>query len=61
MATIVKKKPGYSDDKLIAEFQRQVREEGIIPETRERSRYIKPSRRRYEKEKSQSKSGGRSF
>lgn len=51
MATVVKKKPGQTDDQLIAQFKKKVLNEEIIEEVREREFYQKPSRKRYEREK----------
>ena len=55
MSTIVKKEPGESEDKLIAKFRKKVAESGILLELKQRERYIKPSRRRYEKNKERAK------
>ncbi|MBI4059364.1 30S ribosomal protein S21 [Candidatus Microgenomates bacterium] len=51
MATIVKKEPGESDDKLIAKFRKRVLDSGVLLEWKKRERYTKPSRERYEREK----------
>ena len=51
MATIVKKKPGQSDDSLVAKFRKKVLNEDIIGEIKKREYYTKPSRKRYEREK----------
>lgn len=51
MATVVKKKPGQTDDQLIAQFRKKVLYEDIIEEVREREFYLKPSRKRYERER----------
>lgn len=51
MATVVKKRPGQSDDQLIAQFRKKVLFEEIIEEVREREFYLKPSRKRYERER----------
>lgn len=51
MATIVKKEPGETEDKLIAKFRKKVAESGILLELKKRERYVKPSRERYEKER----------
>jgi len=45
---IVKKKKGESDDRLIARFKKQVLNEGILLELRDRERYKKPAERRKE-------------
>ena len=55
MATIVKKKPGQTDDQLIAQFKKKVLYEEIIEEVREREFYTKPSRKRYERERANKK------
>lgn len=51
MVTIVKKKPGQTDDQLIAAFRKKIFNEDIVGEIREREFYLKPSRKRYEREK----------
>ncbi len=53
MATVVKKKPGDSDDKLIAAFRKKVLADDIINELKKREFYQKPSRVRYEKKRMQ--------
>lgn len=55
MSTVVKKEPGDSEEKLIAKFRKKVAESGILLELKNRERYIKPSRRRYEREKERAK------
>lgn len=55
MSTVVKKEPGDSEEKLIAKFRKKVAESGILIELRSRERFIKPSRKRYEKEKERAK------
>lgn len=55
MSTVVKKEPGESEDKLIAKFRKKVLDSGILLELKRRERYIKPSRRRYEREKERAK------
>lgn len=47
---VVKKKKGESTDRLIARFKKQVLEAGIIPEARDRSRFI-PKGEKKKKEK----------
>jgi ribosomal protein S21 len=51
MATIVRKKPGQSDDSLIASFRKKILNEQVLEEIREREFYLKPSRKRYERER----------
>lgn len=46
---VVTKKPGESDDRLIARFKKRVLDEDIIQEARDRSQYIPPSQKRKEK------------
>lgn len=46
---IVKKKPGESDDKLIARFRKKVLDEGIVIEARERKHHKKKSEEKKEK------------
>ncbi len=49
MATIVRKEPGDTEEKLIAKFRRKVQAEQIIPEIKEREFYKPPSVRRKER------------
>lgn len=51
MATIVRKKPGQSEDSLIAQFRKKILNEEVLEEMKEREFYLKPSRKRYEREK----------
>ena len=51
MATVVKKRPGQTDDQLIAQFKKRVLNEEIIEEVKQREFYLKPSRKRYERER----------
>jgi len=51
MATIVKKKPGQSEDSLIAQFRKKILNEEVLEEVKKREFYLKPSRKRYEREK----------
>lgn len=51
MATVVRKKPGQSDDSLIAIFRKKILNEQVLEEMREREFYLKPSRKRYERER----------
>lgn len=53
MPTVVKKKPGDSDDKLIAAFRKKVLADDVINELKKREFYQKPSRIRYEKKRMQ--------
>lgn len=43
MATIVRKKPGESEDKLIAKFRKKIQAEQFLTEIKEREHYKKPS------------------
>ncbi|HUV43096.1 MAG TPA: 30S ribosomal protein S21 [Patescibacteria group bacterium] len=43
MATVVRKKPGESDDKLIAKFRKKVQVEQLLTEIKELEYYEKPS------------------
>lgn len=43
MPTVVRKKPGQSDDKLIADFRKKVLNDEIILELKKREFYRKPS------------------
>ncbi|MCJ7792707.1 MAG: 30S ribosomal protein S21 [Candidatus Marinimicrobia bacterium] len=49
MATIVRKKPGESDDKLIAKFRKKVQYEQLLTEIKEREYYKKPSVKKKER------------
>ena len=43
MPTVVRKKPGQSDDKLIADFRKKVLADEILLEMKKREFYRKPS------------------
>ena len=43
MPTIVRKKPGQSEDKLIADFRKKVLNDEILLELKKREHYKKPS------------------
>lgn len=45
------KKPGESDDRLIARFKKKVLEEEIIPEARARAQFVSKAEKRKEKKK----------
>lgn len=49
MPTVVRKKPGQSDDRLIADFRKKVLIDEIILEYKDRDRYKKPSLKRQER------------
>ena len=49
VATIVRKKPGESDDKLIAKFRKKVQYEQLLTEIKEREYYKKPSVKKKER------------
>jgi len=49
MVMIVKKKPGESDDRLIAEFRKKVQAEQLLPELKEREYYKPESVKKKEK------------
>ena len=49
MATIVKKKPGQTDDQLIAQFRKKVLNEEVLEEIAKRDFYQKPSAIKHEK------------
>ena len=53
MTTVVRKKPGESDDKLIAKFRKKIQAEQILTEIREREFYKSPAEKK--KRKSQKK------
>lgn len=43
MPTVVRKKPGQSDDRLIADFRKKVLADDVILELKKREYYRKPS------------------
>lgn len=60
MPTIVRKKPGQSDDKLIADFRKKILADEVLIELKEREFYKKPSRIKQEKIKER-RTGRRRF
>lgn len=61
MPTVVKKKPGQSDDKLIADFRKKVLADEILIELKDREFHKKPSVVRQEKIKLRRKGGRRYY
>lgn len=59
MATVVRKKPGQSDDKLIADFRKKIINDEILLEMKAREFYHKPSEIKQEKMKEWRKGKGR--
>jgi ribosomal protein S21 len=59
--TVVKKKPGQSDDKLIADFRKKVLADEILIELKDREFHKKPSVVRQEKIKMRRKGGRRYY
>ena len=55
MPTVVRKKPGQSDDRLIADFRKKVLDDDLITEMKDREFYKKPSLVRQEKIKERRK------
>ncbi len=55
MPTIVRKKPGQSDDKLIADFRKKILFDEVLIELKDREFYKKPSRIKQEKIKERKK------
>ncbi|HUS60157.1 MAG TPA: 30S ribosomal protein S21 [Nevskiaceae bacterium] len=51
MATVVRKKPGESEDKLIAKFRKIVQSEQLLTKIREREFYKSPAEKKKEKKK----------
>jgi ribosomal protein S21 len=51
MPTVVRKKPGQTDDKLIADFRKKVLNDEVILEIKKREFYRKPSIVKQEKMK----------
>ena len=59
MPTVVRKKAGQSDDKLIADFRKKVINDEILLELKKRECYHKPSEIKQEKMKEWHKGKGR--
>ncbi len=55
MPTIVRKKPGQSDDKLIADFRKKILSDEVLIELKDREFYKKPSRVKQERIKERRK------
>lgn len=55
MPTVVRKKPGQSEDKLIADFRKKILEHQVLQELKDKERYRKPSEIRQEKIKERRK------
>jgi ribosomal protein S21 len=53
--TIVRKKPGQSEDKLIADFRKKILSDEVLIELKDREFYKKPSRIKQEKIKERRK------
>jgi len=49
VATIVRKKPGESEDRLIANFRKKIAQEKLLLEVKDRQYYKPPSVRRKER------------
>jgi ribosomal protein S21 len=49
MPTVVRKKPGQSEDKLIADFRKKIIADDVIPEIKDREFHKKPSVLRQER------------
>lgn len=60
MPTVVRKKPGQSEDKLIADFRKKILADEVIIELKQREFYKKPSLIKQEKIKERRK-GRRSY
>jgi ribosomal protein S21 len=61
MPTVVRKKPGQSDDKLIADFRKKVLGDEILIELKKREFYRKPSLVKQDKIKERRKTRRRSY
>jgi ribosomal protein S21 len=48
---VVKRKKGESEDRLISRFRKRVISEKLLVDYKEKDRYKKPSRKKYEKGK----------
>lgn len=55
MATVVRKKPGQSEDKLIADFRKKILNDEVLLELKGREFYKKPSLIKQEKMKERRK------
>ena len=49
MATVVKKRPGESEDSLISRFRKQIQAEGLLIVIKERQFHKKPSEEKKER------------
>lgn len=61
MPTVVRKRPGQSDDKLIADFRKKVLADDLIEEIKKREFYKKPSVIKQERIKERRKMRVRSY
>lgn len=61
MPTVVRKRPGQSDDKLIADFRKKVLADDLIEEIKKREFYKKPSVLKQERIKERRKMRPRSY
>jgi len=61
MPTVVRKRPGQSDDKLIADFRKKVLADDLIEEIKKREFYKKPSVLKQERIKERRKMRSRSY
>lgn len=61
MPTVVRKRPGQSDDKLIADFRKKVLADDLIEEIKKREFYKKPSVIKQERIKERRKMRTRSY
>lgn len=61
MPTVVRKRPGQSDDKLIADFRKKVLADDLIEEIKNREFYKKPSVIKQERIKERRKMRPRSY
>ncbi|OGC93206.1 30S ribosomal protein S21 [Candidatus Amesbacteria bacterium RIFCSPHIGHO2_02_FULL_47_9] len=59
MPTVVRKKPGQSDDRLIADFRKKILADEVIDEIKDRVFHKKPSVVKQEKIKERRKNRGR--
>ena len=55
MPTVVKKKPGQTDDKLISDFRKKVLSDEVLIELKKREYYMKPSQVKQERIKERRK------
>lgn len=61
MPTVVRKRPGQSDDKLIADFRKKILADEVLIELKEREFHRKPSKIKQDKIKERGKNKRRFY